>query len=179
MINDGYHNLTMRKVAAGAGISAGNLYYYYRDKNLLLRDLLDAAFAGYAQEFDSIRTNSAADPEAGFCAIITFIIEDLGTLETTNFFPELWAVSNHDGHAAEVMNELYEKERAVLKELIISINPKLSDEVVEHLALFMSASMEGMTPFVGYGKPWNSSRSEMAKIACTNFLQMIKHPPIS
>ena len=50
-IEAGYAALTMRKVAARAGISIGNLNYYYRTKEDLLRDLLEYVINDYLEEF--------------------------------------------------------------------------------------------------------------------------------
>jgi len=49
----GYAGFTMRKVAAEAGISVGNLHYYYRNKEDLLRDMLDYVVSHYLEEFDN------------------------------------------------------------------------------------------------------------------------------
>ncbi|WP_421866546.1 TetR/AcrR family transcriptional regulator [Motiliproteus sp.] len=174
MIAGGYHNLTMRKVAAEAGISVGNLSYYYPNKEHLLRDLLDQVIESYMWEFDKIKEEAGVGPEQQFVAIIRFIIDDLGTQETTNFFPELWALSNHDSHAAERMDALYIKARLVLNELIEVLNPSLNEPEREQLALFISASMEGLTPFAGFNKPWESKRDNIANIAAISFLNLVK-----
>lgn len=174
MISGGYHNLTLRKVAAGAGISVGNLNYYYSNKQDLLRDLLDTVIGAYIDEFDNVRQDAGVALEDQFIAIIQFIIEDLGTQETTNFFPELWALANHDEHAAERMDALYQKARLVLNDLVASLNPELSEHSREQVALFMSASMEGLTPFVGYQKPWADNRKAIANIAAISFLNLVR-----
>ncbi len=174
MISGGYHNLTLRKVAAGAGISVGNLNYYYSNKQDLLRDLLDTVIAAYIAEFDNVRQDAGVSLEDQFIAIVRFIIDDLGTQATTNFFPELWALANHDEHAAERMDALYTKARLVLNDLIASLNPALSDQSREQVALFISASMEGLTPFVGYQKPWANDRDAISNIAAISFLNLVR-----
>ncbi len=174
MISGGYHNLTLRKVAAGAGISVGNLSYYYSNKQDLLRDLLDHVIDSYMWEFDKVRQDAGDSVEAQFVAIVRFIIEDIGTQETTNFFPELWALANHDSYAAERMEEIYIKARIVLNELIAILNPALTESERQQVALFISASMEGLTPFAGFGKPWAGSRDSIINIAATSFLQLVR-----
>ncbi len=173
MITSGYHKLTLRKVAADAGISVGNLSYYYSNKQDLMRDLFDTVIENYLLEFDNIRQNTGDSAEDQFIAIVNFIIDDMRTQETTNFFPELWALSNHDDYAAERMNELYIKARIVLNELIAVLNPALSGEERQQVALFISASMEGLTPFVGHQKPWAQQRPKIANIAAFSFLHLV------
>lgn len=173
MISSGYHQLTLRKVAAGAGISVGNLSYYYSNKQDLLRDLLDTVINAYLEEFDKVRAGAGQSPQDQFVAIVRFIIDDLGTQETTHFFPGLWDLANHDSHAAERMNELYIKARLDLNDLITTLNPGLSEAEGQQVALFISASMEGLTPFVGYNKPWSEKRQGISNIAATSFLHLV------
>ena len=70
------------------------------------------------------------------------------------FFPELWSLANHQASATQLMDDMYAQYRAVLKEVIKEINPKLKPSSVDRLALFISASIEGHTVFIGHGKPW-------------------------
>lgn len=41
IMEQGYNKLTLRQVAAEAGISPGTLYYYYKSKNMILYDIVD------------------------------------------------------------------------------------------------------------------------------------------
>lgn len=153
LIDSGYAGLSMRKIATAVGITIGNLHYYYPSKKDLIADLLDHVIQGYLQDSENTRREAGASPEDQFIAVIRLIIDDLNTRETTNFFPELWAMANHDETAAERMHELYCKARLDINELIAVLNPSLNEEEREQLALFISASMEGLTPFIGNGKP--------------------------
>lgn len=173
MISTGYQNLTLRKIAAGAGISVGNLNYYYSNKQDLLRDLLDSVIESYLEDIDKVRRSHGGSAEDQFVALVGFIIDDIGTRDTTNFFPELWALANHDEYAAERLDEFYVKARLDLNELIGIINPTLGEDEREQVALFISASLEGLTPFVGYQKPWAAERASITHIAATSFLQLV------
>jgi len=101
-------------------------------------------------------------------------MEDLTTKETTHFFPELWVLANHDSVAAEGMEYVYAKERAVFVDLIGRINPALTSEAREVIALFISASIEGMTVFVGYKRVWRSCAEETFNIAAKAFLELVQ-----
>jgi len=175
LIDQGYSGLSMRKIAASVGITIGNLHYYYRTKKDLLSDLLDHVIEGYLETFNIVRSNAGDSPAKQMVALIEFIIDDLNTQETTNFFPELWALSNHDENASDGMHTLYGKVRKVFKELILELNPTLSGEEGEQVALFITASMEGLTPFVGRGKPWESKLPSMKRIATLSFLHLAKN----
>lgn len=174
-VEQGYARLTMRRIAAEAGITVGNLHYYYRSKEDLLRDLLEHVIGGYVAEFDRIRSRIGENPEAALAAICEYIISDLNTRETTMFFPELWALANHDPYAAAQMEELYRTARIVLNELIAAINPTLTPRERECMALFVSASMEGLTMFVGHGKPWAPRLAQIRRIAVAAFLDLVRN----
>ena len=174
-IEAGYAALTMRKVAARAGISIGNLNYYYRTKEDLLRDLLEYVINDYLEEFARRRLIAGHSPEKQLLAVLTFWIEDLGTSETTVFFPELWALGNHDPHIAELVDDLYAKARQPLNELIPQINPTLTKKEAEQIALYMCAAMEGLTVFVGNGKSWSGQIKEIKQVTIRNFMELIKN----
>lgn len=173
LIDHGYSGLSMRKIATAAGITIGNLHYYYPSKKDLLADLLDHVINGYLMAFGNARAAAGSSALNQFVALISFIIDDLNTHETTNFFPELWALSNHDEQAAERMHELYRKARLDINDLIATINPELSDQQREEVGLFISASLEGLTPFAGNGKPWAGNLENIKRIAIKSFVDMI------
>jgi AcrR family transcriptional regulator len=174
-MEEGYSSLTMRKVATKANISIGNLNYYYRTKEDLLRDLLDYFITPYLEEFDRARQQAGESPEKQIKAVLKFWLEDLGTPETTVFFPECWALSNHNSFVAELMDNLYSKAREPLNELIPQINPTLTQKESEQLALYMCASMEGLTMFAGFEKPWSTQLSSLKKMSIDNFMDIIKN----
>jgi AcrR family transcriptional regulator len=173
LISGGYKKLTLRQIALRAGITVGNLTYYYRTKEALLKDLLDKICFDYLDEMAHIAEASGDSPTDRFIAIIEFLIEDLHTQRTTRLFPELWALANHNTHAADMMDSMYAQERRVLRELIKAVNPRLTKQKTASLALFISCSIEGMTMFIGAGKKHETSLQPMKKIACQSFLQLI------
>jgi len=175
LIRFGYQGLTMRAVAAECDISVGNLNYYYPSKADLLTDLLEVVIGGYLADFDSILSESdPRTPEHALEGVIRFIVSDIGTEETTMFFPELWALANHDPNAAKRMHELYAKARLVFDDLIPKINPALSAAEARQVSLFLSASLEGLTMFLGYRKPWAKHRLRLSNIAVKALLDLVR-----
>jgi len=174
LVEEGYARFTMRKVATKAGISIGNLNYYYRAKEDLMRDLVEYVINGYLEEFDRLKADAGDDAEAQLRAVLEFWITDLGTLETSVFFPELWALANHDPFVAELVDETYRAAREPIKELLPLLNPDLTAPAVDRLALYICASMEGLTIFAGYEKPWSHERSRLATMMIDNFLALAK-----
>ncbi len=173
LIDKGYHNFSMRKVALAAGLTLGNLQYYFPNKDALIRAMLEHCIERYLHRFEQVRMNAGEDPEAQFKAIITLVFKDLNRKSTTRFFPEVWALSNHYDHAVEFMDAMYDRYRLVLIEVMALINPQLSASQLQRLAIFISSSIEGHTMFIGYRKPWKNETEQIINMAIPSFLWLI------
>ncbi|MCZ4344255.1 TetR/AcrR family transcriptional regulator, partial [Sphingomonadaceae bacterium G21617-S1] len=165
MIEEGYRAMSMRRVAAASGMKFGNLTYHYRTREELARELLDAVIRGYEIEFATIMHMPGVAPEERLRRLCTLILDDIRSKKTTRFFPELWALSNHDPFVLERVQELYVRARAPLVEIIDDMRPDLPVAEREILSLFISASMEGMTIFAGHGKPFEPRMPEIQQLA--------------
>lgn len=69
LVREGYHSLTMRKIAERAGCSVGTLYLHVDSKDALLHALLDTAFS---QLYDAMTAaaDGVDDPEDRLRALI-------------------------------------------------------------------------------------------------------------
>ena len=176
LIDSGYHNFSLRKVADAVGIRLGNLQYYFPTKDSLVEALLDRTIQAYVEDFENLRQQGS--PREQFKAIIREVLTDLGTRETTLFFPELWSLSNHEENITRLMDDMYAKYRKVLCEVIADLNPDLSADQVKRLALFMSCSMEGHTVFIGHKKPWRKETDNIVEMATQSFLWLVENGEI-
>jgi len=127
----------------------------------------------YMQDLEVTRMAAGESPVKQLAAIIASIAEDCGNETTSKFFPELWALSNHDPYAEQCMEALYLRARSIYVELIPKINPSLSEENCTRVALFLSASVEGLVPFVGHGKPFNRDIPAITNIAIKSLIDMV------
>jgi AcrR family transcriptional regulator len=175
LVEEGYRAISFRRIAARCGMSVGNVNYYFRTKEYLVRELLDAVSNSYERSFVAIMHEPGTTPEQRLEEIVTLILEDIGTRKTSCFFPEIWALSNHDPVVSKRMHELYYRARVVLNEIIAEVNPALPLVERETLALFMSASMEGMTVFAGHKKPFRPQISAKEALACKSFVYLVRH----
>lgn len=176
LIDSGYHNFSMRKVATKAGVSVGNLQYYFPSKDKLLEALLDKVIQNYLDAFEKFRGKYA--PKEQFIKIIKAVMKDIKTKHTTVFFPELWSMANHDKHISKIMDSMYGKYRALVADVIREINPKLNECQAQRLSIFITASLEGHTIFIGYRKPWAKEAENMIDISLQSFLWLIEHGDI-
>ena len=174
LIEEGYRAMSMRRVAAACGMKFGNLTYHYRSREDLVRELLEAVIRSYEREFEQIIHMPGVPAEERLNRICNLVLDDIRSKKTTHFFPELWALSNHDAFVLDRVQELYTRARAPLLEIIAEMRLDLTTVDHEVLALFISGSMEGMTIFAGYGKPFEPRMPQLERIAIRSFVAMVK-----
>ena len=173
-IENGYGEFNLKRVSEKCGLARGNVTYYFPNRDALLQELLRAVISGYTWDFDHIMADTGTSAEDKFVAIVRLIVEDLGTQETSIFFPELWALAHRSDYAALEMERLYADARSYLVDLIAEINPDLGADAREAVALFVSAALEGQTPFVGHGRAHRRRLPQIANIAASALLETVR-----
>ena len=175
LVEEGFRAMSMRRVAAACAMKLGNLTYHFPTREDLVRELLDAVITSYEVEFASIVDMPGMPPEERLAEICGLVLEDICTRKTTRFFPELWALSNHDPFVSERMQELYARARAPLMDIVTEMRPDLDRQSCEDLALFISASMEGVTVFAGHEKPFEPRMAALEAIATRSFIDIVRN----
>lgn len=173
-VTKGYGGLTMRNVAAGAGTTVGNLQYYYPDKDRLLRDLLEYMVHGFFESFNSILRNPRKSAEEKLIAWIDCIFDAFPMEDKGRFYPELWALANHDAGAAKLLENMYEEGMVTLQGIIRDMNPKLTAREVKNIAITIVGSIEGLVVFVGYKRPWAKSIKAVRSYVMNSCLTLVK-----
>jgi len=174
LIEEGYQAMSMRRIAAACGMRLGNLTYHYPTREDLVRELLNAVISSYEVEFAAIVHAPGVPHEERLARVCSLIIEDIGSKKTTRLFPELWALANHDAFVYERMHELYDRARAPLVEIIAEMRPDLGEVARFDLALFISASMEGLTIFAGYRMPFAQRLPAVEQVAIRSFIDIVR-----
>ncbi|WP_321396260.1 TetR/AcrR family transcriptional regulator [Emcibacter sp.] len=175
LIEEGYAGLSMRKVAARCNMTVGNLTYYFSTKQDLVHVLLDVALEGYNDHIREIMSDSSLSGEEQLARAFEYLMQDLMTRETTRFFPELWAMSNHDPVVNREVQDLYIREQEIIEGLVKKVRPDLATEDLKKLSLYISAAIEGHTIFIGHDKSWNDKSREIIDLAVNNFLDMVRN----
>ncbi|MEG3766507.1 TetR/AcrR family transcriptional regulator [Alteromonas sp. 14N.309.X.WAT.G.H12] len=173
LIDEGYHNFSIRKVAKKVGISPGNLQHHFATRDELVSAMIDHVIGKYLLLIEDIK-NKAPSPKACLFEVIEFVTRDLQTRDTTVFFPEIWSLSNHDQYIDGLMQKMYEVYRRTYQDIALQINPDLSEEQGRLIALFISSTIEGHTMFIGYKKSYNQMCEGVIKMICSMALQLIE-----
>jgi len=174
LIEEGFRSLSMRRVAAACGMKLGNLTYHFPTREDLIQALLDAVISSYEIEFERIVHIPGVAPDKRLLAYCRLVLEDIRSKKTSHFFPEVWALSIHDSFVAERMQELYARARRPLEEIIEEIRPDLPSAKRNDLALFISASMEGLTVFAGHNRAFEPRMPIYEAIAARSFVDLVQ-----
>lgn len=114
LARDGYAGLTMKLVAAEAGVSQGILHYYFRDKAAMLA----AAALRVTVDLDrrvAAEARGARDARARLRAVIRACLET--AVESRDFwtvFIEFWGEALHDRRLAAVNRQAYARARRLI-----------------------------------------------------------------
>ncbi len=147
LATDGYAQLSTRKIAARAGIRPGNLQYYYRTKQDIVRALLDRYLADSMRAIEARVASSAGSPEARLLAGIDGIIADQQVGRSCDLFREIWALAARDRAVARAVQDFYARYRDGIAQALLAVNPALGAARASRRAALVVAMLEGLSVF--------------------------------
>lgn len=174
LIDEGAERFTIRRIAARCGMKVGNVSYHFPRKEMLIQVLLDDLIDQYGRLLDAMVRKPGLAAEEQLRRFIIFCLDDIGTRQTTHLFTELWALANHDAVVAERVRAFYARVHGVIGGYVAEMNPTLPADDVKAVALYISATMEGATPFLGHGKPWADRMPAYTAIAAQSLLTLAR-----
>ncbi|QGP79124.1 TetR/AcrR family transcriptional regulator [Sphingobium sp. CAP-1] len=174
LIDEGADAFTIRRIAARCDMKVGNVSYHFPRKEMLIQVLLDELVDSYGKLLDEMVRKPGLTAEERLKLVIILCLDDIGSKRTTHLFTELWALANHNEFVADRVKAFYERVHGVIGDYVGAINPALSDEDVHTVALFISATMEGATPFLGHGKPWADKMPAFTALAVQSLVTLVR-----
>ncbi len=148
-LTEGYSGLRLRKVAENAGISLGNLTYYFGSKADLFQSMIDDILAGYATRNADIARQFPSDSKQQIDQYLSFLFRDCKNPKTQKFFYQLWATASHDSFVAKARNTTYAEFENQMRELCTQANRGLSKTEVQTRAILIVALVEGLHVILG------------------------------
>jgi hypothetical protein len=141
---------------------------------MLVHVMLDEIVETYDAKLELSVRQPNLSAEDRLRIVIIMCLEDISSKRTTHLFTELWALANQNDFIADKVRAFYKKVHDVIGEYVRELNPALNDEDVHTLALFISASMEGTTPFLGHQKPWAAKMPQVTALSAKWFVHLAK-----
>lgn len=174
LIEEGASAFTIRRIAAASGMKVGNVSYHFPRKEMLIKIMLDELLESYDKLLESEVRQPGVSPEERLRLMIVLCLDDIAGKRTTRLFTELWALANHNAFIADRVRAFYQRVQDFIGEAVAALNPALAPDQVHTLALYISASMEGSTPFLGFEKPWAAKMPQFTALAADALVMLAK-----
>ena len=146
LIADGYAELSIRKIAARAGVRLGHLQYYFPTKEDVVRALLERYLERATRALER-RADLAADPARRLDAVLDAILADQRDADHCRFFWELWALAARDPEVAEAMQHFYRSYWRTIVATLMEVQPALGRPRAERRAALLISMLEGLSLF--------------------------------
>ncbi|MGO4475499.1 TetR/AcrR family transcriptional regulator [Massilia sp. 2TAF26] len=145
---EGYAGLSMRRVAAEAGMSLSNVQHYYGSKDLLLEALLLTTMDLVQGKMDAIAAAMSERSQLErFLTTVDMFLEEITDPVTHALFFEIWALASRNPFASKLMDKMLGRERKTVYNLVRGLNPAISDDETMRRAVLMVAQIEGLMLF--------------------------------
>ncbi|RKG93643.1 TetR/AcrR family transcriptional regulator [Corallococcus terminator] len=151
LVQDGYAGLSLRGVAQRAGVSLGNLQYYFPTKQDVVRALLARYLEQALQRVHARVEGGGGEPAQRLRHAVDAVLEDQDSPQACQFFAELWALAARDAMVADALAVFYAGYRAGVVELLRQLCPDLTPARRERRAALLVAFFEGLSLFRGGG----------------------------
>lgn len=174
LIDEGAGAFTIRRIASECGMKVGNVSYHFPKKELLIQTLLDDIIGNYDKLLERTVRQPGLDAEERLRLIVVMCLDDIAGKRTTRLFTELWALANHNEFVADRVRLFYQKVHDFIAQYVTELNPALNEDEVRSVAIYISAAMEGATPFLGYEKPWAHHMRAFTAIAAHSLVLTAK-----
>lgn len=163
MAFEGQAAATMRSISKRLGIRLSTLQHYFPSKRALLKSAIEKCIKSVDGKKAAIARRSNSEPSVQLIKSIKVHVAASRDPVVAGFFIGLWGLALHDEDAADLLNDLYERDIKYFSENIAKVNPSLSSKTCHSRATLLLSQIEGLTLFVGPGKSGASRYKELEK----------------
>ncbi|MBY4725119.1 TetR/AcrR family transcriptional regulator [Burkholderia contaminans] len=175
-VDEGYGGLTMRKVAAKAGLALSNLQHYFPTREDIFAAILTVTREAYANTYDGVHADTSLTPEGRLEKVVRLLLEDSKQPRTQSLFVNFWALAQTQEFARKMLEEGYEFQRGVIAGLIEAVNPALPQAVRIRRAALVTAQIEGLIVLIPQRNRFPSDIKGIEDDAVTAILALAKAP---
>jgi AcrR family transcriptional regulator len=148
LASKGYAGLSMRSVAAAAGMSLSNVQHYYASKERLLEALLLTTMDEFQAKMDRISVAMAGRPQVErFLTTVDMFLDEITEPTMHAIFFEIWALASRHPFASSLMGKMIGRERKAVYGLIQGLNPAIDDAQCMERAVLVVAQIQGLMLF--------------------------------
>gem|GEM_PF-2227234 len=161
---DGYAAFSTRGVAGRVGITLGNLQYYFRTKEELLRAALQAYVLQTVNDYTAIAKQPGVSATRRCSALVERIFSDINETDLPKFLFEVWAFAQQEPYAAELVDGMYAEHRGIFAKLLSEIHPTLTHDESLARASVIVAQTAGMMIFAYNGGDSDKDHAECVRV---------------
>ena len=166
----GYAGMTMRGVAKTAGVSLGNLLYYFQNKEDLFHSLIEHTLSDYVTRLDPLRAKYSGDDDARFLAVMRFLIKDVKKSSTRQFLYQFWAVSVENKFVDKCRKRYEEFLLDRMSRMVQSVNDSLQPEELRQRAFILCGTIKGTAVMLGNGSKRASELKDIESLFANDAL---------
>lgn len=145
LVEEGYAQLSTRKIAARAAIRPGHLQYYYPAKADVVRALLERYLERSVRDVERRAAAAGRAPVARWRAMLDGILDDQNDGDGCRMFWEIWALAARDPLVARAAAAFYVRYREGVAAALRAAAPRLSAARAERRAALLVSLFEGLT----------------------------------
>jgi AcrR family transcriptional regulator len=174
---DGYTKFATRRVADRVGITHGNLQYYFRTKEDLLRTALSAHVSQIIGDYATIASRPGTTVAQRSTALINRIFENIFETDLPKLILEMWAFAWHEAYVTELLMDMRARFRGILVQLLSEFHPTLSNEACLVRATLICAQMDGMMIFASHSACSGRDHIEFVRLAKRTVKMVVSASP--
>lgn len=174
LVEEGAAAFTLNRIATECGLKVGHVNHHFPRKEMLVEVLLDEIILAGESQINGAMERPGLSAEEELARLITYILDDISTKQTTHLFTELWAMANHNEFVADRLEALHRHVHRLITRMVAELNPALSHDQASVVAIFIYGAADGMTLFAGHGRPWASCMPNVKNVAVKGLVELAK-----
>ncbi|MFE6926331.1 TetR/AcrR family transcriptional regulator [Nocardia sp. NPDC057663] len=173
LVRSGHAELTMRAVAAAAGVRLGHLQYYFRNHADLVAAVLDRTLQRSLRRLTPLL--AATDTAVPAEELPRLLLAEQHDHDLVRIYAELWALAGRDDAVAAVVQSFYRTYEAHVAAVIRARHPELPELTCRVNARVFTILIEGASLFRSGIAATADDTTDLAIIATTTAL-LDPHP---
>ncbi|MBV9629811.1 MAG: TetR/AcrR family transcriptional regulator [Xanthobacteraceae bacterium] len=149
LVDEGFSGLSFRTIAKRAGITVGNVTYYFPTKDDLLVELAGYIFDRWEARFRRSLPFDLTDKMDIFLYSVRYMIEENKRVKSNRLLLEMWAMANHSTAVMRMLDTFYGKMRAWIEGMLAEIAPGQSIHKRRLRAALITSQIEGLMVLIG------------------------------
>ena len=149
LVEEGFSGLSFRTIAKRAGITVGNVTYYFPTKDHLMVELAGYIFDRWDVRFHRDLPKPLTAKMDIFLYSIRYMIEENKRVKSNTLLLEMWAMANRSTSVMRMLDTFYAKMRSWIEDMLVDINPTLSGRKRRLRAALITSQLEGLMILIG------------------------------